>query len=129
MDGDGRQPDARRAVGEALRVRTVRGVECGLACRRDLGDAAVEDVGRGEQGQARVVMVVVVPAEEVAEPGAAMERRVEAAGVVGLVLEGLELGLAVRVVVGDARAAKAARGAERIEELGERVALDRKSVV
>ena len=51
----------------------------------------MEDLGRGEQGQARVVVAVVVAAEAVAEPGAAVEDRAEAAGVVELVLQRLEL--------------------------------------
>src|SRR5437868_1235351 len=61
--------------------------------------------------------------------GGAVERRGEATGIVGLVLERLEVGLAVRVVVGHARAAEAARGAERIEQLGERVAPHRGATV
>jgi hypothetical protein len=48
-------------------------------------------------------MLVVVPREEVLEVAASVQRRGEGAGIVGLVLEGLELGLTERVVVGDAR--------------------------
>jgi len=54
-------------------MRAVCGVERGLAYGGDLGDAAVEDIGWGEQGEARVVMVVVVPGEEVLEPRASVE--------------------------------------------------------
>jgi hypothetical protein len=49
-------------------------------------------------------MVVVVPGEEVLEPRVSVERRGEATGIVGLVFERLELGLAIRVIVGHARA-------------------------
>jgi hypothetical protein len=45
-----------------------------------------------------VVMVVVVPGEEVLEPRASVEHTGEATGIVGLVLERLELGFAVRVM-------------------------------
>ena len=62
----------------------VRGVERGLADGCDGGYAAVEDVSRGEKGESCVVMVVVVPGEEIAEPGAAMECGPEATGVVRL---------------------------------------------
>ena len=79
-------------------MRTVCGVERGLAYGGDLGDAAVEDIGWSEQGEARMVMVVVVPGEEVLEPRACVERTGEATGIVGLVLERLEVGLAVRVM-------------------------------
>ena len=79
-------------------MRTVCGVERGLSYGGDLGDAAVEDIGWSEQGEARMVMVVVVPGEEVLEPRACVERTGEATGIVGLVLERLEVGLAVRVM-------------------------------
>ena len=80
MDGCRRQPDGGGAVGEALGVSGEGVVESGLTDRAYLLDAAVEDVGGGEEGQADVVMVVVVPAEEVLEPAARVERAVEAAG-------------------------------------------------
>ena len=64
VDRDRRQRDARGAVGEALGVGGVAGVERSLACGSDDRDAAVEDVGWGEEREARVVMVVIVPAEE-----------------------------------------------------------------
>src|SRR4051812_18615798 len=67
VHGDRRQRHARRPVGEALWMRAVCGVERGLAYSGDLGDAAVEDIGWCEQGEARVVMLVVVPGEEVLE--------------------------------------------------------------
>ena len=66
------------------------GVERCLAARRHLGDAAVEHVGRGEERQAVVVVVIVVPAKEGLAVGAAVEQRFEVVREVGLVLECLK---------------------------------------
>ena len=62
--------------------------------------SAVVDVGGGMQAQPGVVMFVVVPGEERAAEQACGLDRVEPVGEVGPVLQGLELGLAVGVVVG-----------------------------
>src|SRR5436190_23673113 len=129
VHGGRRQRHARRPVGEALGMRAVRDVEGGLTYGSNLGDAAVEDIGRCEQGEPCVMVVVVVPGEEVAEPRTPVEKASEAARVVGLVLHGLEAGLREWVVVGHAWTAEAARGAERVEQLGERVALHRGAAV
>ena len=93
MHGGRRPRHARRPVGEALGMRAVRDVEGGLTYGSNLGDAAVEDIGRCEQGEPCVMVVVVVPGEEVAEPRTPVEKASEAARVVGLVLHGLEAGL------------------------------------
>ena len=115
VDADlgGRQQDTRRAVREALGMGGVRGVERGLADDAHLLDAAEEDVGRGEQGEVGVVVLVVVPAEEGREPAACVKLAGEATRVVRLVLQGLELRLAEGVVVGDVRAAEAPLDAKR----------------
>jgi hypothetical protein len=81
VDGAGRQRDERRAVGEALGVGGVGDVERSLACGGDDRDASEEDVGRREEREARVMMVVVVPAEEVLQPAAPVELAVETSGV------------------------------------------------
>ena len=52
-DRGGRQRDAWRAVREALGAGGVGNVERSLACGSDERDAAVEDVGRGEEREAR----------------------------------------------------------------------------
>ncbi len=54
-------------------------------------DAIEEDVGRGEQGEVGVVVGVIVPAEERREPAAGVQLAGEAARIVGLVLQRLEL--------------------------------------
>ena len=66
--------------------------------------AAVDHLG-GHQGDPRVTVLGVVPGEERAAEGPGVLDGAEAVGKVGLVLEGLELGLGERVVVGDVRPA------------------------
>jgi hypothetical protein len=61
----------------------------------------------GHVADTRVLMLVVVPAEELLTEGARIGPTTEARREVGAVLQGLELGLAERVVVGHARAAVA----------------------
>ena len=108
MDRRGWQRDAWRAVSEALGGGGVGEVERDLADGRDDGHAPEEDIGGREEREARVVMVVVVPAEEVLQPPSSVELAIQAPGVIRLVLHRLELGLAEGVVVGDAWAAEAA---------------------
>lgn len=94
-----------RMLGEGL-------VEGALTHREDLVDTTEVDVGRGEIGDATVSVFVVVPAEEVLEvaPGGLVIREVAWVGRVEL--GGLELGLGVRVVVGDPRPAEAGDDSE-----------------
>lgn len=61
----------------------------------------VVDVGGGVHPDAAVAVGVVVPGEEGDEERAGVLDAGEAVGEVGPVLQGLEVGLAVRVVVGD----------------------------
>jgi len=81
MHSVGREAGPRWALQEALGMCALGGVERGLA---GCGDAAVEGLGRCEQGEADVMMMVIVPGEEVAEPGAAVENW---ASLYGLALE------------------------------------------
>jgi hypothetical protein len=75
---------------EALRVRCVGSVQRRLPKDAHLLDTTEENVSRREQREVRVVVLVVVPPEEGLEPAAGVQLPTEAAGVVGLVLEGLE---------------------------------------
>ena len=84
MDRGGRQRDAWDAVREALGVSAVR---------------RSRDGGGREEREARVMVVVVVPAEESLQPSTSMDLSVEAPWIVELVLHGLELSLAEGVVV------------------------------
>ena len=61
--------------------------------------------GRGEEADAGVVVLFVVPVEEVDGKSAGVLDRAEAGWEAGPVLQGAELAFRVRVVVGDVRAA------------------------
>lgn len=86
-----RERDAWGTVGESLRMHCEGGVERGLASGSELRDATVEHIRRREEREAGVVMVLAVPGEEALEPGARVKKALEAARVVGLVLESLEV--------------------------------------
>src|SRR5208337_1459987 len=86
-----RQGYAWRGVRKALGMGFVGCVERGLSDGADLIDAAEEDVGGSEEGEAGVVVLVVVPAEEGSQPASRVHLAQEAPRIVGLVLEGLEL--------------------------------------
>ena len=60
--------------------------------------SAVVDVSRGQQGEATVPVLVVVPGEEGAAQGAGVFDRAEAVGKLRPILQRLELRLRVRVV-------------------------------
>ncbi len=123
VDADDRRGSARhgRAVREALGVLRVGAVERELSTRHDVVDATVEHVGRREERDAGVLVHVVEPRDELLAPGPAMHQRRERAGVVRLVLEGLELRLGKGVVVADVGSAEAANHTQRGQQLGEPV--------
>src|SRR5512132_4582665 len=72
--------------------------------RLDLLGPAVVDVCGGQQADSGVVVLDVVPGEEVLAEDAGVLDGTEVVGEGGPVLEGLELGLGVRIVVGHVRA-------------------------
>jgi len=80
-------------------VGGVGGVQDPGAGGLDGGGAAVVDVGGGVQAESAVMMVVVVPGEEFLAVRAGGLDRAEPGGERRPVLQGLELGLGVRVVV------------------------------
>ena len=80
-------------------------IEGGLASGMDSLCRAVVDAVRGHVADAGVLVLVVVPAEELLTESACIGQATEACGEVGAVLQGLELGLAKRVVVGHVGAA------------------------
>ena len=116
---DGVEHDARgrpaydgRTTEEAFGVARKCSSQRILAPRSDDVDATEEDVGRREEVESFVVMVVVVPPEEVDAPPSPMSRIAEATGIVGLVFQRMELRFGERVVIRDARARVAAVDAE-----------------
>lgn len=97
-------------------------VEGGRADLEDGVDAVVVDVGRSEECDTRVAVVVVVAVDVGAAVGASAFEVGEEVGVVGGVLEGLELGLGVGIVVADVGATEGAADAELVEDIGDVVA-------
>jgi Glycosyl hydrolases family 8 len=66
-----------------------------------------------------MLVIVIIPPEELLTPGSSVQERGEAIRVVRLVFEGLEVGLGKGVVVADARAAEAPLDTEAAEQLRE----------
>ena len=104
--------------GEALGMRGVCVGEDSSSRSDALVGEAVVDVVRGQEADAAVSMLAVVPVEKGAAMGAAVLRGAEALGKVGPVLERLELRLGERIVVRDARPRVALRDAEVGVEMG-----------
>ena len=94
-------------------------IERGLAAGSDLFDAAVEYLGGREECKPRMLMIVIIPSEELLTPGARMDGRAEALRIVRLVLERLELRLGEGVVIADVWAAETPHDTEGAEELRE----------
>src|SRR5580658_1815409 len=117
--GGGGPADAGRSVREALGVLRVGVVESDLAAGSDLFDAAVEYLGRSEERKSRMLVMVIIPGEELLTPSSRMGERSEPLRIVGLVLQRLELRLGEGVVVADVRTAEAAHDADGSEELCE----------
>src|SRR5207237_6826436 len=89
----------RRLADEALRTSRVRGGEhLSAGVVGVLGLAVMDDLG-GQQADASVAVVGVVPAEEVLAEDPGLLDRGEAVREAGPVLQGLELRLGVGVVV------------------------------
>ena len=65
---------------EALRVRRVRYVQTYLTHRRELVETTMEHIGRCEQRQTRVLVMMVVPVKEFTTPRARMLHVTEAPG-------------------------------------------------
>jgi len=86
-------------VGEAFRVAIIGYVEHLLSVFDDLGGHAVMQRFRGEQGDAAVMMLAVVPSEELPAKGACVLDGAEAVGELGPILEGFELALRVEFAI------------------------------
>jgi hypothetical protein len=93
-------------------VLGVGDVEHDCALGSDGRGPPVVDVGRRVEPDAGVTVLVVVPTEEPAAVGVRVLEAAEPVGELGAVLEGAELALAERVVVGDAGATVASGDAE-----------------
>ena len=87
-----------RLVDEALRVVAERLIECGLTCGMDGIGLAVMHLVRGHQADAGMVVVLVVPIEEVAAEGSGVLDAAEALRELRLVFQRLEVAFGERVV-------------------------------
>src|SRR6266508_602417 len=87
----------------------------------DLLGAAVVHVGRGQQRDPRVVVLVVVPAEEVLAEAAGVLDRAEPLREGGMLLQRLELAFRVRVVVGHVGAGVGLGDAQAGQQHGDRL--------
>ena len=86
---------------KAVRVPFVSLAEYGLALADDLvGTAIVQHLG-GEEPNARVMVLGVVPRKEDLTEAAGVLEGAKALGEVGSVFQGLELAFRERVVIGD----------------------------
>ena len=90
-------------VGEPFRVGLVGGVEDNLSGGVDALTVAGVMVGRGKHPDARMMMLVVVPAEELFAVCGHLVERLKLLGPVRPVLQRFERGLGVGVVVGHPR--------------------------
>jgi len=110
----GRLASERSATNEALGMR---GIASRLRWRAaDRRGSAEVHVGRREQAERLVPMLIVVPGEELVAPGHGLRHSVgEAAGEVRPALQRLEMGFGERVVVGDVGGNKGKR--ERLEQI------------
>lgn len=88
VDGDdrGRSRNFWSPTDEALRMCGIGSIEPCLTHSDDIFDATMEHVGRCEQRQSRVLVIMVVSIEELGTPGARMLHIVEASGEIELVL-------------------------------------------
>ncbi len=110
-------------------MRGVSGVQTRLTRDDELIGATVEHIGRCEQRQARVLVMIVVPVEEFGAPGACMLHATETAREIGLVLECLELRLGEGVVVGHARSTMTGIDTELGQQIEEPVCGHRRAAV
>ena len=88
---------------ETLRMRVPRTIQGMLTPSDDLASATVMDRRRRQPVQARMVVNVVVPAEEVAAERLGILNTAETFGESRSVLQRLELGFGKRVVIGYVR--------------------------
>jgi hypothetical protein len=79
----------------------VSGGEHGLPFDPELVSGSKVHSGRRHQAEGGVMMRVAIPVLKVPHPGLGVPETVEAVGVGRVILEGLEAGLGVRVIIRD----------------------------
>lgn len=96
--------DERRFSDEAFGVGEEGVVEDGLTLSQGVLVEAVVDNVRGQQSNARMVMLVVVVVEEILAEGAGILEAAKTSGELRAILEGFEVSLGVGIVVARVRA-------------------------
>ena len=91
-----------QAENESFWMGGVSGFQCSSSTGDNVGVVSVVDRCWSEHAEAGVVMVVVVPGEELCTVGQGFVVGCKSIGEIGLVFEGLELAFRKRIVVGDA---------------------------
>ena len=91
------------AMGKALGMSGISRLKGGLTLGLYLGSLTGMYYAWGQQTQAGVVVLVVVPGEERLGPGTRIGQAAEESRKARMIFEGLELGLRIRIVVGDMR--------------------------
>ena len=109
VDGDKRGWKFRygSAFGKTLRVGVPHMIESSLALRHNGGDTVEEHVGRREERQGHVMMLMVVPRDVSGHPLSNFLLVVKTGRHVGLGLHRAETRLGMRIVVGYLRATEA----------------------
>lgn len=95
----------RRVAHKSFRVGLVSGIEHQLALLDDGRSLAIVDHSRGEELDAGMTVLLVVPSEKLLAEAAAVLDTAEAFGEVGPILQGAEVAFGIRIVVGDIGAA------------------------
>ena len=109
----------RPSVGEPLRMRLVGGVKDNLSGDFDALTVASVTVGGGKHPNARMMMLVDVPIEELFAVCGHLVERLKLLGPVRPVLQRSERGLGVGVVVGHPRSRQRATHTEGVVQVGE----------
>ena len=98
-DGVRQRRQSRRAVDEPLWMGCIRLLQDYLPLRQTLMTTTIVNIGRREQGQPGMMMLLVVPGEEVLAPLASIGQGTKAVWIARSVLQSAELSLRKRVVI------------------------------
>ena len=98
-DRGGQLLDAGPPPAKAFGMGLIGGLQHLLPLRLGFPRLPVVDGGRGQQCQARMVVLLVIPVEESLGPAPDLDQGAEAVGVIGSILEGLEMRLGVAVII------------------------------
>ena len=119
----------RSAADEAFGMTQVGDIENGLPLGDKLGSLTVMNRGRRQQLQAGVMVLVVIPGEELQAETAGILDGAKAVGVLRAVLHGFEVSFRERIVIGDVRAAVGFDDAEVGKQQGQGLGRHRRTTI